>query len=57
MREFDFVKETVKKLIYAIEQQQISTAKSEHPRRHLELKSDIHELLSSGGGAPNSVTG
>ena len=33
MREFDFVKETMKKLIYAIEQQQISTAKSEHPRR------------------------
>ena len=28
MREFDFVKETMKKLIYAIEQQQMSAVKS-----------------------------
>ena len=28
MREFDFVKETMKKLIYAIEQQQMSAVKN-----------------------------
>ena len=34
MNEIDFLKETIKKLIYAIEQAQVSTAKGTSAGRH-----------------------
>lgn len=45
MREVDFLKETIKKLIYAIEQSQISSVKSSGP---------VSDVRSSQGGRKDS---
>lgn len=39
MREVDFLKETIKKLIYAIEQSQISSVKGSAPAPNIDLRS------------------